>query len=146
MYRARIALPVLLGGIIALWGCTPPPNATNFDKSLEQRVAKLEKELKAAKDEVSALTSQLRLEQGKSRTVAQERDDARSALKARDEELSRANEDLGKANGELNRTHGELMTVRNGLKELLGRVEAVVAPDAKPTGASVSVSRVFEKK
>jgi hypothetical protein len=42
MHRARIALPILLGVIVALWGCTPPPQGS-VDRTLESRVAKLEK-------------------------------------------------------------------------------------------------------
>lgn len=122
MYRARIALPILLGSIIALWGCTPQPQNSAADKSLETRVAKLEKELKAAQDQNTSLSAQVRVEQAKTRDVTAERDDARTAVKTRSEELTKA--------------HGELDSVRKGLKELIGRVDAALAPPSSSQGSN----------
>ena len=122
MYRARIALPVLLGSIIALWGCTPQPQNSTADKSLETRVAKLEKELKTAQDLNTSLAAQVRVEQTKSREMTTERDEARTAVKTRSEELTKA--------------HGELDSIRKGLKELIGRVDAALAPASSSQGSS----------
>jgi peptidoglycan hydrolase CwlO-like protein len=133
MYRARIALPVLLGVIVALWGCTPPPNGS-ADKSLETRVAKLEKELKAAQEQVSSLAAQVRVEQAKVKDAEKDRDEARAALKARGEELAKSQGDLGKA-------YADLDSVRKGLKDLLGRVDVSLAPaGGKPAGSETTVS------
>ena len=133
MYRARVALPVLLGVIVALWGCTPPP-AGSADKSLETRVAKLEKELKTAQDQVTSLTAKLRAEEAKAKDAEKSRDDARATLAARSEELAKSHGDLSKA-------YADLDSVRRGLKDLLGRVDVSLAPAAgKPTGSETTLS------
>jgi chromosome segregation ATPase len=140
MHRARIALPVLLGGIVALWGCTPPPQSGSAEKSLETRVAKLEKELKAAQEQATALSAQVRVEQARTKDVTQERDDARTALKSRTDEL-------GKTSGDLAKAHGELDAVRKGLKDLLGRVDSALAPlPGKSAGTDVSALPAIELK
>jgi peptidoglycan hydrolase CwlO-like protein len=130
MNRARIALPILLGVIVALWGCTPPPVAS-VDKSLEARVTKLEKELKAAQEQVSSLGAQVRVEQSKVKEAEKARDEVALQLKARGEEL-------GRTQGEVQKAQGELDSVRKGLKDLLGRVDAALSP-VKSADASVSV-------
>ena len=121
MYRARIALPILLGVIVALWGCTPSPTA---DRAIEARVAKLEKELKAAHEQANTLSAQVRVEQGRTKEAEKERDDARAAVKARGEELTAA--------------RAEMESVRKGLKDLLGRVDAALAPSAERGTTDVS--------
>ena len=136
MYRARIALPVLLGSIIALWGCTPQPQHSGADKSLEARVAKLEKELKTAQDQNTTLAARLRVEETKTRDLTAERDDALAAVKARSEELTKS--------------QGELDSVRKGLKDLIGRVDAALAPvqsgRESPSGTTVSTLPAIELK
>ena len=56
MSRAAIILPVLLGVIVVLWGCSPYQSGHTAapDKTLEARVEQLEKELKAAKELTAA--------------------------------------------------------------------------------------------
>lgn len=134
MYRARIALPILLGVIVALWGCTPPPGGS-ADRALEARVSKLEKELKASHEQVSALTAQVRVEQAKVKDVEKARDEAAAAVKAR-------GDDLARSQGELAKAQGELDLVRKGLKDLLGRVDAAVGP----VGKSADTVSVVELK
>ncbi len=132
MYRARVALPVLLGVIVALWGCTPPQNPT-ADRSLETRVAKLEKELKAAQEQVTTLTAQVRVEQTRTKEVEKEREDLRAALKLRTDDLAKS--------------QGELDSVRKGLRDLLGKVDAALAPSSgKPSLADVSSLPPIELK
>jgi uncharacterized protein YlxW (UPF0749 family) len=115
MYRARVALPILLGCIVALWGCTPRGQTPTADKSLETRVSKLEKELKTVQEQNVTLAAQLRVEQAKSRDVTSERDEARNIAKARAEELD---------------------SVRKGLKEMIGRVDAALAPPTPGKGTT----------
>lgn len=109
MSRAAIALPILLGVIVVLWGCSPyqsGPSSTP-DKTLEARVEKLEKELKLAKEQTTA-------EQGKRVAAEKERDALKVQVKARGDELAKAQTDLD--------------GLRKGLKELLGKADAALAP------------------
>jgi outer membrane murein-binding lipoprotein Lpp len=118
MSRAAIALPVLLGIIVVLWGCSPyQSNATAPpDKSLEVRVEKLEKELKAAREQTTG-------EQGKRLSAEKERDALKAQVKLRGEELAKAQTDLD--------------GLRKGLKDLLGKADAALAPfDASGTAVS----------
>jgi hypothetical protein len=109
MSRAAISLPILLGIIVVLWGCSPYQSGAGAvpDKSLEARVEKLEKELKAAKE----LTT---VEQGKRIAAEKDRDTYKAQVKLRGEELTKAQADLG--------------DLRKGLKELLGKADAALAP------------------
>ena len=116
MKRFALALPVLLGVIVVLWGCSPyqPAGPSAPDRTLEERVGKLEKDLKAAKEQNAALAADLKTDRVKLVAAEKDRDDGRATLKARADELSKA--------------QGELDGVRKGLKELLGRVDAALAP------------------
>jgi chromosome segregation ATPase len=110
MRRARIALPILLGVIVAIWGCTTP-STNNEAKSLEGRVAKIEKELKTTQD-------QLKLEQTRAADAERERDLARGLVKQRTDDLAKS--------------RGELEVVQKDLKALLGRVDVALG-NYKPT-------------
>jgi len=109
MSRAAIILPVLLGVIVVLWGCSPYQSGptTVPDKTLEARVEKLEKELKAAKEQTTA-------EKDKRAAVEKERDTLKAQVKTRTDELAKAQTDLD--------------GLRKGLKELIGKVDAALAP------------------
>ena len=110
MYRARIALPILLGVIVAIWGCTTPSSSTNEAKSIEARVAKIEKELKTTQD-------QLKLEQTRAADAERERDLARGLVKQRTDDLAKS--------------RGELEAVQKDLRSLLGRVDLALG-NVKP--------------
>lgn len=126
MSRAAIALPILLGIIVVLWGCSPYQSGspTQADKTLEARVDKLEKELKTAKDQHATATADLKAEQGKRAAAEKERDSLKLQVKLRADELAKAQTDLD--------------GLRKGLKELLGKADAALAPfDASGTAVSV---------
>jgi chromosome segregation ATPase len=116
MYRARIALPILLGVIVAIWGCTTPSSTTNEAKSIEARVAKIEKELKTTQD-------QLKLEQTRAADAERERDLARGFVKQRTEDLAKS--------------RGELEAVQKDLKALLGRVDLALGNVKSTTEVSL---------
>jgi chromosome segregation ATPase len=126
MSRAAIILPILLGIIVVLWGCSPYQSASNApaDKSLESRVEKLEKELKAAKDQNAIAAADLKAEQGKRVAAEKERDAMKMQVKARGDELAKAQTDLD--------------GLRKGLKDLLGKADAALAP-LEPSGVTLSV-------
>ena len=109
MSRAAIILPILLGVIVVLWGCSPYQSGSTSvpDKTLEARVEKLEKELKTAKDLTTA-------EKDKRVAAEKERDALKAQVKARAEELAKAQTDLD--------------GLRKGLKELIGKVDAALVP------------------
>jgi len=131
MSRARFALPILLGVILALWGCTSPStNSSNAEaRSLETRVAKLEKDLKStqeqlksSQDQLKSSQDQLKFEQAKLLDAVRERDDARLQAKAK--------------SGELAKSQADLESFRKGLKDLLGKVDAALAPASGGSEAS----------
>ena len=126
MSRAAIILPVLLGIIVVLWGCSPYQSAANAppDKTLEARVEKLEKELKAAKEQTSLASADLKAEQGKKLAAEKERDALKVQIKARGDELAKAQTDLD--------------GLRKGLKDLLGKADAALAP-LEAGGVAVTV-------
>lgn len=119
MSRAAIALPILLGIIVVLWGCSPYQSANSSappDKTLEARVEKLEKELKSAKELTTA-------EQTKRLAAEKDRDALKVQLKARGDDLAKAQTDLD--------------GLRKGLKDLLGKADAALAPfDAAGTAVT----------
>jgi hypothetical protein len=129
MKRVAIALPLLLGVIVVLWGCSPYQSSsgptTVPDKSLEARVDKLEKELKTAKEQNVLAANDLKAEKAKRTTVEQERDALALQVKARGEELAKAQTDLD--------------GLRKGLKDLLGKADNALAPADGASGATVSV-------
>lgn len=116
MSRAAIILPILLGIIVVLWGCSPYQTASNAppDKTLEVRVEKLEKELKAAKEQNTLASADLKAEQVKRIAAEKERDGLKLHVKARGDELAKAQTDLD--------------GLRKGLKDLLGKADAALAP------------------
>lgn len=129
MKRALFALPLLLGVIVVLWGCTPyqatPAPSTVPDKTLEARVEKLEKELKAAKEQNVAVTADLKGEREKRTAAEQERDGLHLQVKLRGEDLAKAQTDLE--------------GLRKGLKDLLGKADAALAPTDPSSTALTSV-------
>lgn len=126
MSRAAIALPILLGVIVVLWGCSPYQSGSGTvpaaDKALEARVDKLEKELKTTKEQHAVATADLKAEQAKRVAAEKERDALRVQVKARGEELAKAQTDLD--------------GLRKGLKELLGKADAALAPSDAGTSLS----------
>ena len=108
--------PILLGIIVVLWGCSPYQTASNAppDKTLEVRVEKLEKELKAAKEQNTLASADLKAEQVKRIAAEKERDGLKLHVKARGDELAKAQTDLD--------------GLRKGLKDLLGKADAALAP------------------
>ena len=115
MKRAALALPILLGVIVVLWGCSPyQSNTTTPDRTLEERVGKLEKELKTTKEHNTTLTADLKAEKAKLTAAEKDRDDQKGLAKLRGDDLAKA--------------QAELDGVRKGLKELLTRVDAALAP------------------
>lgn len=131
MSRAAIALPILLGVIVVLWGCSPYQTASNTapDRSLEARVEKLEKELKTAKAQSLALSTDLKAEQGKRAEVERELAAVEKARDSLRQQVDVRTADLAKA-------QSDLEGVRQGLRDLLGRVDAALPP--APAGATVS--------
>jgi chromosome segregation ATPase len=125
MSRAAIALPILLGIIVVLWGCSPYQStpSTVPDKALEARVDKLEKELRTAKDQHAVAAADLKAEQGKRAAAEKARDEFQLQVKLRGDELAKAQTDLD--------------GLRKGLKELLGKADAALAP-LDPSGVNVS--------
>jgi outer membrane murein-binding lipoprotein Lpp len=133
MNRTPAIALIVLAGFVAAWGCGQTPTAsTGTNKSLEQRVAKLEQDLKAvekdrdaAKANAAAAEEKLRAQAAHAQAVEKERDALAIGLKARTAEKDEA--------------VAKLDTFKKGLKDLLGDMEkTTAAPPANP-GATSSV-------
>lgn len=131
MNRTPAIALIILAGFVAAWGCGQTPTASTGGKSLEQRVAKLEQDLKAvekdrdaAKATAAAAEERLRKQTAHAQAVEKERDALAISLKAKAAEKDEA---LAK-----------LESFKRGLKDLLGDVDKATAAPAAP-GATTPV-------
>ena len=132
MNRTPAIALILAAGFCAAWGCGQSPTAGSGNKSLEQRVAKLEQDLKAvekdrdaAKTQAAAAEERARKQTEHAQAVEKERDALALSLKAKTAERDEA--------------QAKLDTFKKGLKDLLGDMEkSTAAPPANP-GATSSV-------
>ena len=116
MTRTPTIAVIVLAGFVAAWGCGQAPTvSTTGLKSLEQRVAKLEQDLKAvererdaAKTQAAAVEERLKKETARAQMVEKERDEA----------------------------HAKLDTFRKGLKDLLGEMEKPASAPLAPSAAA----------
>ena len=113
MLRNRILLPILFVGLVGIiWGCSPSPQPIS-DKSVDARVTKLERELKAVQETSNALAAQIKQEQGRVKEVEKERDDLKVQLKTRV--------------GERDAVQAQYDGFRKSMKELIGQADAAAA-------------------
>ena len=109
MVRQRIILPAIAAGLFAIvWGCTSTSHPTG-EKSLEAKVAKLEKELKSLQDAQMETAATLRLEQAKTAQLEKEREELIAQVKSRTTERDSA---MAQDDG-----------FRKSLKELIGQAD-----------------------
>ena len=113
MLRNRILLPILCVGLVGIiWGCSPSQQSI-ADKSVDARVTKLERELKAVQETSNALAAQIKQEQGRVKEVEKERDDLKVQLKTRV--------------GERDAVQAQYDGFRKSMKELIGQADAAAA-------------------
>jgi hypothetical protein len=132
MTRTQTIL-ALLAVVVVAWGCGKTPTgqpAANNNKSLEARVAKLEKDLKAAQTHASDLDAKFRAEQARGQAIEKERDALRADLTARTTERDTL--------------QVQFDGFRKNLKDLLGQVEAARAAPA--TSAPTAVHALSSPK
>jgi hypothetical protein len=134
MNRTPAIALIVVAGFFAAWGCGQSPTAsTTGGKSLEQRVAKLEQDLKAvekdrdaAKAQAAAAEERARTQAAHAQAVEKERDALATSLKARTAEKDEA--------------VAKLDTFKKGLKDLLGDMEkSTAAPAPANPGATSPV-------
>lgn len=130
MNRTPAIALIVIAGFFAAWGCGQSPTAGTNGKSLEQRVAKLEQDLKAvekdrdaARAQAAAAEDKLQKETAHAKTIEKERDALAVSLKAKTAEKDEA---LAK-----------LETFKKGLKDLLGDMEKTTSAPVAPGAASV---------
>jgi septal ring factor EnvC (AmiA/AmiB activator) len=123
MMNQRVALPVLLAGLLGvLWGCTPPaPIAA--DKTQEVKIAQLERDLKTSQDASMKTGAQLRLEQAKAAQLERERDDLQLQLKQR---INERDSSLAQYDA-----------FRKNLKELIGQADSAAASKVNENSVTV---------
>ena len=124
MFRAKFLLPVLVMISAVIVGCSQRPTAATGgnDRTLETKVAKLEKDLKALQDEATtARVEAARQIADAAKQVAdlgKERDELRTLLNAR--------------TGERDVVQTQYDTFRKELKELVGKMDAAAIGVAPP--------------
>jgi outer membrane murein-binding lipoprotein Lpp len=106
---------IVLAGFVAAWGCGQTPTASTGLKSLEQRVAKLEQDLKA---------------------VEKERDAAKAQAAAAEERFKKETARAQSVEKERDEAHAKLDTFKKGLKDLLGEMEKPASTPASPSAAA----------
>jgi uncharacterized protein YlxW (UPF0749 family) len=112
MIRQKLLLPAIAAGFfVIVWGCSTA--TTNGDKSLEAKVAKMEKELKTLQDAQMQTAATLRLEQAKTAQLEKERDDLLAQVKTRTSERDVA--------------FSQYEGFRKNLKELIGQADVAAA-------------------
>jgi len=132
MFRAKFLLPVLVMVSAVIVGCSQRPTAATGgnDRTLETKVAKLEKDLKALQDEatkaraeaarqIADAAKQMADAAKQVADLGKERDELKTLLKAR--------------TGERDVVQTQYDTFRKELKELVGKMDAAangVAPPA----------------
>jgi outer membrane murein-binding lipoprotein Lpp len=132
MNRTPAIALIVVAGFFAAWGCGQSPTASTGGKSLEQRVAKLEQDLKAvekdrdaAKAQAAAAEERARKQAEHAQAVEKERDALATSLKARTAEKDEA--------------VAKLDTFKKGLKDLLGDMEKSTAAPAPANPGAASV-------
>ena len=131
MFRAKFLLPALVIISAVIVGCSQRPTAATGgnDRTLEIKVAKLEKDLKALQDEATkarAEAAQQIADAAKQvADLGKERDELRSLLKAR--------------TGERDVAQTQYDTFRKELKELVGKMDAAANGVAPPAVTALGV-------
>lgn len=136
MFRAKFLLPVLVVISAVVVGCSQRPTAATGgnDRTLETKVAKLEKDLKGLQDEaVKARAEAARQIADDAKRIAdaakqvadlgKERDELKTLLKAR--------------TGERDVVQTQYDTFRKELKELVGKMDAAANGVAPPAVSSL---------
>ena len=124
MFRAKFLLPVLVMVSAVIVGCSQRPTAATGgnDRTLETKVAKLEKDLKALQDE--ATTARVEA----ARQIADAAKQVADLGKERDELMTL----LTSRTGERDVVQTQYDTFRKELKELVGKMDAAASGVAPP--------------
>ena len=129
MFRAKFLLPVLVVISAVIVGCSQRPTAATGgnDRTLETKVAKLEKDFKALQDEATkaraAAAQQIADAVKQVADLGKERDELKSLLTAR--------------TGERDVAQTQYDTFRKELKELVGKMDAAANGVAPPAVSSL---------
>ena len=131
MSRSRQALGVVIVALFGLWGCSRAPsndNPNTADKlrAVEQKLARLEDDFRAASSARDQLSKKL--------LAAEE---ARTALT---KQVDRLHSDVNARTAERDQVTGQYKTLRDGIKDLLAKVEGESKPDGSPTAPVIPVA------
>jgi len=131
MFRAKFLLPALVFVSAVALGCSQRPTASTggSDRALEAKVAKLEKDLKALRDEAGKVRAEA------ARQLADAAKQVAESGKERDELGKERNEltaKLAARTGERDGVQAQYDGFRKELKELVGKMDAAATAVAPP--------------
>jgi chromosome segregation ATPase len=138
MSRSRQALAVVIVALFGLWGCSRAPsndNPNTADKlrAVEQKLARLEDDFRAASSARDQLSKKLLAAEEARTALTKQVDRLHSDVKSRDELLNTRT-------AERDQVTSQYKTLREGIKELLAKVEGESKPDGSPTAPVIPVS------
>lgn len=130
MLRIRYLLPVIFMAAAITIGCqriaVPQPTAASVvDKTVENKLAKLEQDLKKASDDITKLSTQVRQQELRAKEYERERDDLKLLLKERTTERDAVS--------------GKLEGFRKNVRDLLTQMDAAIAQPYKPNPETLSL-------
>lgn len=138
MFRAKFLLPALVFVSAVALGCSQRPTASTggSDRALEAKVAKLEKDLKALRDEAGKVRAEAaRQLADAAKQVADAAKQVAESGKERDELGKERNEltaKLAARTGERDGVQAQYDGFRKELKELVGKMDAAATAVAPP--------------
>ena len=137
MFRAKFLLPALVIISAVIVGCSPRPTAATGgnDRTLEIKVAKLEKDLKGLQDEASKARAeavqQIADAAQQVADLGKERDELKTLLKAR--------------TGERDVAQTQYDTFRKELKELVGKMDAAANGATSPAVTALPATTMIRR-
>jgi chromosome segregation ATPase len=132
MSRSRQAVGVLIVALFGLWGCSRAPSADGGSNATAEKLKAVETKLARLEDDFRSAAS-ARDQLSKKLIAAEE---ARTALQGQvaqmTKEVKEKDEQLAARTAERDQVSGQHKVLKEGLKDLLSRMEPEVKPDGSP--------------
>jgi uncharacterized coiled-coil DUF342 family protein len=138
MSQANKALIVLVVASLGLWGCAQGPAngpaSAERIRALENKIAKLEEDFKAAVSSRDQARKQLATADEERRTLGQQLVQLQAVVKERDE----LRQQLASRTTERDGLQSQFDQFRKGIKNLLGQAEIPAGTNAQPVTTTVA--------
>ena len=137
MSRSHQVVGVLIVSVFGLWGCSRAPSADSSAataeklKAVETKLARLEDDFRAAASARDQLTKKLLAAEGQVENLHKD-------VKAKEELVTTRTTERDQANG-------QLKTLKDGLKDLLTKMDDGPKPEGTPTAPVIPTSNTKEK-